>query len=445
MEPRDPRRNRKRRSGGLVGVVRIREPTAAHWQSRAFVLHPSQTPRVQEESRHSPPTLEAQRKTVTASPENSETPLDSAPSWVTPNRLFFVRNHFDVPRTDPATWKLTLEGLVARPRSWSFAELAAMPQHSVFATVECAGNGRSFLREKAAGVQWGAGAIGHAEWTGVRLRDLLEPAGLNPSALEVVFEGADRGTEPDHPAPMFFSRSLPLAKALDPDTLIALRMNGELLDGNHGAPLRLFVPGWYGVASVKWLRTIRVIDHAYPGYFQTNKYSIDRTSAGGKRRMPLGPGVVKSEILYPAANATLPLGAQRIAGIAWAGEERIARVDVSTDGGISWQPAQLSGLRQPYSWCRWEYDWRPGAEGEHTLLARAHTDSGQSQPFEYNSDNLGYLINVVLPRTVRVQTAAPTAVRTDAIDWIETMQDFAVANTRRGLDIELALTGGEGI
>jgi hypothetical protein len=102
-------------------------------------------------------------------------------------------------------------------------------------------------------------------------------------------------------------------------------------------------------------------------------------------------------------------------------------------------------LRQPYSWCRWEYDWRPGAEGEHTLLARAHTDSGQSQPFEYNSDNLGYLINVVLPRTVRVQTAAPTAVRTDAIDWIETMQDFAVANTRRGLDIELALTGGEGI
>jgi DMSO/TMAO reductase YedYZ molybdopterin-dependent catalytic subunit len=389
--------------------------------------------------------MEAKRKTVTSHPENSETPLDAAPSWVTPNRLFFVRNHFEVPGIDASNWKLTLEGLVARPRSWSFAELAAMPQHSVFATVECAGNGRSFLREKAHGVQWGAGAIGHAEWTGVRLRDLLDTAGLNTSALEVVFEGADRGTEPDHPAPMFFSRSLPLAKALDADTLIALRMNGELLDPNHGAPLRLFVPGWYGVASVKWLRTIRVIDHVYPGYFQTTKYSIDRGVAGAKRRMPLGPGVVKSEILHPAANATLAAGAQRIAGIAWAGEERIARVDVSTDGGRSWQLAQLGGLRQPYSWCHWETRWTPTAEGEHTLMARAYTESGQSQPLEYNPDNLGYLINFVQPRNVRVQAEAPAPLRSDAIDWIETMQDFAESNQRRGLDVELAFIGGEGI
>jgi DMSO/TMAO reductase YedYZ molybdopterin-dependent catalytic subunit len=389
--------------------------------------------------------MDAQRRTITANPENSETPLDSAPSWVTPNRLFFVRNHFEVPRADNVTWKLTLEGMVARPRSWSVAELAAMPQHSVFATVECAGNGRSFLREKAAGVQWGAGAIGHAEWTGVRLRDLLQAAGLNANALEIVFEGADRGTEPDHPAPMFFSRSLPVAKALDPDTLIALRMNGELLEPNHGAPLRLFVPGWYGVASVKWLRTMRVIDHAYPGYFQTTKYSIDRGASGTKRRMPLGPGVVKSEILYPLPNASLTPGQHRIAGIAWAGEERIAGVDVSTDGGKSWQLARINGLRQPYSWCRWEYDWTPATEGQHTLMARAHTESGQSQPFEYNSDNLGYLINLVLPRTVRVQTAAPVPAGGDAIDWIETMQDFAVANTRRGLDVELAFSGGEGI
>jgi DMSO/TMAO reductase YedYZ molybdopterin-dependent catalytic subunit len=320
-----------------------------------------------------------------------------------------------------------------------------MPQHSVFATVECAGNGRSFLREKAAGVQWGAGAIGHAEWTGVRLRDLLQPAGLNANALEIVFEGADRGPEPDHPTPMFFSRSLPVAKALDPDTLIALRMNGDPLEPNHGAPLRLFVPGWYGVASVKWVRTMRVIDHAYPGYFQTTKYSIDRGAAGSKRRMPLGPGVVKSEILSPAPNASLTPGQHRIAGIAWAGEERIAGVDVSTDGGKTWQLARINGLRQPYSWCRWEYDWTPTAEGQHTLMARAHTESGQSQPFDYNADNLGYLINLVLPRTVRVQTAAPVAAPGDAIDWIETMQDFAVANTRRGLDVELAFSGGEGI
>src|ERR1051325_10858469 len=125
--------------------------------------------------------MESHRRIVTNSPENSETPLDSVPSWVTPNGLFFVRNHFTVPPpTDHRKWELVLEGLVSRPIRWTLDQLVAMPQHSVFATIECAGNGRSFLREKAAGVQWGAGAIGHAEWTGVRLRDLLQPAGVNP-------------------------------------------------------------------------------------------------------------------------------------------------------------------------------------------------------------------------------------------------------------------------
>src|SRR5687768_7707439 len=148
--------------------------------------------------------MDSKRRMVTTSPENSETPLGDAAGWVTPNRLFFVRNHFNIPNVERDKWELVLEGLVQRPARWTFAELAAMPQESVFATVECAGNGRSFLQEKAAGVQWGAGAIGHAEWTGVRLRDLLAPAGLKPGALEIVFEGADRGTEPGHPKPMYF-------------------------------------------------------------------------------------------------------------------------------------------------------------------------------------------------------------------------------------------------
>src|SRR6185503_14495338 len=137
-------------------------------------------------------------------------------------------------------------------------------------------------------------------------------------AQEIIFEGADRGTEDGET--MNFSRSLPLAKALDPDTLIALRMNGEWLEPNHGAPLRLFVPGWYGVASVKWLRTMRVIDHAYQGYFQTIKYSMDRPGPAGKHRMPIGAGAVKSEILFPHTDAALNLGTNRIAGVAWAGE-----------------------------------------------------------------------------------------------------------------------------
>src|SRR4051812_23102277 len=390
--------------------------------------------------------MEPQRRIVTASPENSETPLDDVAGWVTPNRLFFVRNHFNVPAIDRDTWELVLEGLVARPKRWTLAELAAMPQHSVFATVECAGNGRSFLREKAPGVQWGAGAIGHAEWTGVRVRDLLTAAGLKPGGLEVVFEGADRGPEPDHPEPMYFSRSLPVAKALDGDTLIALRMNGDWLDANHGAPMRLFVPGWYGVASVKWLRTMRVIDHAYPGYFQTTKYSIRRATQGGKREMPLGPGVVKSEMMEPAAGAKLGLGTNRIAGLAWGGEERITRVDVSTDGGRSWQAAHLKGLQQPYSWCQWECLWTVSSPGEYTLMARAHTESGQAQPLEYDADNLGYLINIVLPRVVRVAADEPAqATFADAGAWIDSMEAFAEENTRHSLDVELAFTSGDGI
>jgi DMSO/TMAO reductase YedYZ molybdopterin-dependent catalytic subunit len=227
-----------------------------------------------------------QRRLVTAEPENSETPLEKLSSWVTPNRLFFVRNHFQVPQIDLSTWKLRVEGRVERPAEWSWDELAALPERSVFATVECAGNGRSFLRPSVPGVPWGAGAIGHGEWTGVPVRELLERATIRPGAIEVLFEGLDCGTEPDHPEPMHFARSLPVAKALDDDTLLAFRMNGERLEPNHGFPVRLFVPGWYGVASVKWLRRIAVLDHPFDGYSQSVKYTVRRRGPGGHGNGP---------------------------------------------------------------------------------------------------------------------------------------------------------------
>ncbi len=381
------------------------------------------------------------RRIVTSGPENSETPLEQVPSWVTPNRLFFVRNHFEPPVvTDARAWELTLEGLVARPMRWTLAQLEAMPQHGVFATVECAGNGRSFLKEKAEGVQWGAGAIGHAEWTGVRLRDLLEPAGIKASATEIIFEGADRGEEGGKT--MNFSRSLPLAKALHPDTLIALRMNGEALEPNHGAPLRLFVPGWYGVASVKWLRTMRVTDQPYQGYFQTTKYSIIR----GGRRQPLGPGSVKSEVLSPAAGAQVGAGTVRIAGVAWAGEAGVSRVDVSTDGGRTWHAAHLTGIDQPYSWRQWEALWTVTAPGDYEIVTRAHSSRGETQPIEYDRDNLGYLINVVRP--VRVRVKAGDGAADDFADpgtWSVYMEAYAEENRRRPLDVQLAFTAGDGI
>src|SRR5260370_17886452 len=185
-----------------------------------------------------------QRKMVTATPENSETPLEDVRSWVTPTRLFFVRNHFAVPAIDPATWRLRVGGCVREPRDWTWDELQQLPERTVWATGEWAGNGRSFLQPLVGGVQWGAGAVGHAEWTGVPLRLVLEESGVQPETVEILCEGADVGTESDHPGPMRFARSLPLAKALHPDTLLAFRMNGELLEPAHGFPLRLFVPGW---------------------------------------------------------------------------------------------------------------------------------------------------------------------------------------------------------
>jgi DMSO/TMAO reductase YedYZ molybdopterin-dependent catalytic subunit len=294
-----------------------------------------------------------ERRVVTSFPENSETPLESVHGWVTPNRLFFVRNHFPMPTVDRAAWKLRVGGLVDRPVEFRLDELSAMPQRSVFATVECAGNGRSFLHERQPGVQWGAGAIGHAEWTGVPVSAVLERAGLRPGAVDVLFEGADRGSEADHPEPMNFTRSLPLVKAMHRDTLLVLRMNGELLTADHGAPVRLFVPGWYGVASVKWLSRIEVLDQPFRGYYQSTKYTVQRRTAAGVETVVVGPMEIKSEIVRPQDGEMLGVGTNRLFGIAWAGEEAIDRVEVSTDGGENWGAADLLNQPAPYCWVLW--------------------------------------------------------------------------------------------
>lgn len=382
-----------------------------------------------------------ERKVITSFPENSETPLNSVQGWVTPNRLFFVRNHFDAPNIDRTNWQLRVEGRVRRPSSWNWEELTALPEHSVFATVECAGNGRSFLQNRVPGVQWGAGAIGHAEWTGVPLHLVLEKAGIEPGALEVVFEGADQGTESDHPEPMNFARSLPLAKALDPNTLLVYRMNGELLTSSHGFPLRLFVPGWYGVASVKWLRRIEVVDRPFQGYYQTTKYTYQRRTGNGMETVIVGPMVVKSEIIRPQADAVLGLGTNRLFGVAWAGEEAVAAVEVSTDGGATWNPARLMGQRGPYSWTLWEYLWETGTPGSYALMCRAVSAGGKAQPTQHEILNGGYLIHHSRPISVRVESGRGE----DPELMLYDMNAFAEANARIRLDVELEFSSGEGI
>jgi DMSO/TMAO reductase YedYZ molybdopterin-dependent catalytic subunit len=387
-----------------------------------------------------------ERKLVTAFPENSETPLESVQSWVTPNRLFFVRNHFEMPALDRNEWRLRVEGCVERPVEWTWEELTALPQRSIFATVECAGNGRSFLQPRVAGVQWGAGAIGHAEWTGVPLAVVLEKSGLKPDAVEAVFEGADRGSESDHPEPMNFARGLPLAKALDPNTLLVYRMNGELLSPSHGYPLRLFVPGWYGVASVKWLQRIMVVNQPFKGYYQTVKYTVGRRGRNGTETVVVGPMAVKSEIIRPQAGAVLGPGMNRLFGVAWAGEESVARVEVSTDGGRSWAPAQLIGMQAPFCWTLWEYLWEVAEAGSYQLAVRARSASGRSQPERHDPLLGGYMIHAVRPISVQVQSGRRAEAAFANLDTLlYDMNAYAEENSRYRLDVEMEFSGGEGI
>lgn len=386
------------------------------------------------------------RKFVTDFPENSETPLEALHGWVTPNRLFFVRNHFAVPTLDPTTWRLHVGGLVDRPLELTWNDLLAMPQRSVFATVECAGNGRSFLHERQPGVQWGAGAIGHAEWTGVPVASVLEKAGVRAGTVEILFEGADQGSEADHPEPMAFARSLPLAKARDRDTLLVTRMNGELLTPAHGAPVRLFVPGWYGVASVKWLQRLEAIDRPFRGYYQSVKYTVQRKTPEGVSTVVLGPMAVKAEIVRPVQDAVLGVGTNRLFGIAWAGEEAVDRVEVSVDGGRSWSQADLLTPAAKYCWSLWEYLWEVATPGNYALLARATSSTGKTQPTEHDPLNGGYMIHHVRPRQVRVETGQRAeAIPADFASLLYDMNAYAEENMRLPLDAEMEFSGGAGI
>ena len=386
------------------------------------------------------------RHVIVAEPENSETPINDLQSWVTPNRLFFVRNHFDVPEINPESWTLRIGGCVERELELDLAQIQKLSTRSVFATMECAGNGRSFLDNPVHGVQWGAGAVGHAEWTGPPLRAVLDQAGITDPALEIVFAGADRGTESDHPQTMSFARSLPLDKALHLDTLLATTMNGEPLEPAHGFPVRLIVPGWYGVASVKWLTRIQVSDKPFHGYYQSTKYTTQRLTARGPVEEVVGEMQPKSEILRPRDGETLGVGLNRILGAAWAGPERIAAVEVSTDGGRTWSQAELAGMSAKYSWTLWEYSWRPDQPGPQRLVSRAVSESGRVQPLKHDPLCGGYLIHYSRPIKVVVNPSWTTG----AVDYSEealagALAEAAEERSHMKLDVELQFSDGAGI
>ena len=341
-------------------------------------------------------------------PENVEFPFSSLNSFITPNERFFIENQFATPRIEANNWRLQIEGAVDRPFEITYDELLRMPSQTVTATLESAGNNRVFLNPPERGVQWELGAVGTAQWTGVPLSEILERAGVREEAIEVILEGADSGEvreEPRPPGSIRFARSLPLDKARQPEVLLAYKMNGVDLPGAHGFPVRAVVPGWYGMAWVRWLSRILVSSVPFRGYFQSVDYNIWERRNGVALLSPVTEMQVKAQIARPTLYETVPLDKPyRVFGAAWAGESDVSQVEISSDDGRTWEKAALLGTPTRFAWRLWEYRWQtPKKAGRYNLMARA-TDSGKRvQPMQRDSDRRSYMINHLLSIPVEVR------------------------------------------
>jgi DMSO/TMAO reductase YedYZ molybdopterin-dependent catalytic subunit len=342
-------------------------------------------------------------------PDNLEYPFANLTDFLTPNDRFYVRNHFPVPNVDANNWRVRVEGAVEQAFDLGIAELRKMPARKVTALLECSGNGRVRLKPPQLGIRWDQGAVGNAEWTGVPLVEVLKRAGIKSESVEVILEGADRGhldaPLTKSPGEISFARSLPLSKAKQPEVLLAYQMNGKDLPRIHGWPLRVVVPGWYGMASVKWLKRIIVSQQPFLGYFQMLSYTIWRRRAGIAELAPVAEVQVKSQIARPTRDEVVAAGSQyRIYGAAWTGEGQIAKVEVSIDGGKQWSAARLLGKSIQYAWRFWEYPWAtPTQAGRHIVLARATDDRGNVQPMERDPDRRDAMITHVEPVSVEVR------------------------------------------
>lgn len=339
-------------------------------------------------------------RTRVSRPYDAETQVSSFREWITPTKSFFVRSHFGPPpaeSVDPARWRLTVDGLVDRPLILSLADVKQFEEVTITAVLQCSGNGRAFHHPRAPGVQWERGAVGNAQWTGVRLTDVLQRAGVQRAGVRhVQLEGADRPVSDKTP---LFIRSIPLAKALHPDTLLVYRMNGEPLPLLHGGPLRLIAPGWMADACTKWLTALTVQEREAEGYYMQTAYRhpIQPVEPGAavphEQMRPVEAMVVKSLIVSPSEGASLPIRPVLVEGVAWTGEGRVARVEVSSDGGKTWHQARLLGEDMLYAWRRWDYRWEPTTGGTATLLSRATDSLGHVQPERSPWNPGGFLWN----------------------------------------------------
>jgi DMSO/TMAO reductase YedYZ molybdopterin-dependent catalytic subunit len=329
-------------------------------------------------------------------PYNAETPEPHLVHAVTPAANTYVRTNFGVPQLTEEH-VIEIGGAVAHPYAVTVAELRAMPQHTVTATMECAGNDRLDMRPLPTGEPWQSGALSTVTWTGVRLCDVLAKAGVADNALEVLVTAADVGPRDDAEGAVRFARSLPVADAVRADTLLALAMNGAPLSADHGAPVRLAVPGWYGMASVKWVTRIDVLQTAFTGYFQTQRYVYEEPTGV----TPVDRLRVKSVITAPASGTTCA-SSVRVSGWAWSGFGAVTRVEVAVDGATPWHDAVLGAPASEHAWTPWHIDLTLPRRGRIVLRSRATDATGATQPDAIVWNRLGYGNNAIRQTVVDV-------------------------------------------
>ncbi len=336
---------------------------------------------------------------------NHGMPLEALRYDLTPAGLHYLLVHYDIPQVDPGRWRLDVAGSVARPLSLGLEELRARQACEVVVTMECAGNGRARLSPRPVSQPWLVEAVGTARWRGATLRSLLHEAGVGETAVEVVFTGLDRGSEGG--IEQSYERSLPLADALSDDVILAYEMNGQPLLPQHGFPVRLVVPGWYGMTNVKWLCRIEALDRTFTGYQQISSYRIRQTD--GDEGTPVTRMLPRALMVPPgipdffSRRRTVPRGPCRLSGRAWSGWAPVADVELSTDAGRTWFAAELGDEPESsWGWRAWSAEWRAAAPGGFELCCRARDEAGNVQPLEPEWNLGGYANNAVqrVPVTV---------------------------------------------
>ncbi len=338
---------------------------------------------------------------------NHGLPLEALRFDITPPGLHYLLTHYDIPVIDPAAYRLSIDGLVDTALTLDLDDLRSRPRVSTVVTLECAGNGRARLLPRPVSQPWLVEAVGNARWTGTPLAPLLREAGLQDGAVDVVFAGADHGVE--RGVEQVYQRSLSVPEALRDDVLLVYEMDGAALPPQHGHPLRLIVPGWYGMAQVKWLDRITAVAAPFDGY-QMRAYRL--------RQQPEEPGVPLTRIepralLVPpgfpdfmSRARVLRPGPTVVEGRAWSGFAPVSAVAVSIDGGKTWEPATVEPAPDRWGWVRWTWPWEATA-GSYLLSARAHDSSGRSQPVDQPWNRGGFANNLVQRVPVTVVSPAP--------------------------------------